>query len=229
MVEAMYERSPSYFKQFQKQFRFKIVDQKTTDIMSLINYAVCRHFESGFCQIATNHFHLLIDSSTDIGSTKQNKLFAVPCLFTTIEHLFSNSLKLETNGDEFTKLQLAVDFIDTTGEQYDLATVHKRLPISNTANMLPPPPPTTKTSATKSTGIAQKTIHNAVSTATGHEPTQNDQISTETLKRAENFLNGPHSGAFCKVMEIFVSGYGKLDIDSELLFVRLVFEGKIKF
>ena len=30
-------------------------------------------------------------------------------------------------------------------------------------------------------------------------------------------------------MEIFVSGYGKLDIDSELLFVRLVFEEKIEF
>ena len=30
-------------------------------------------------------------------------------------------------------------------------------------------------------------------------------------------------------MDIFVSGYGKLDIDFELLFVRLVFEEKIKF
>ena len=29
-------------------------------------------------------------------------------------------------------------------------------------------------------------------------------------------------------MDIFVSGYGKLDIDSELLFVRLVFEEKVK-
>ena len=34
----------------------------------------------------------------------------------------------------------------------------------------------------------------------------------------------PHSGAFCKVVYIFLSGYGKLDIDSELLFDRLVFE-----
>ena len=85
IVEAMYERSPSYFKQFQKQFRFKIVDQKPTDIDSLNNYAVCPHFQSEFCQIANNHFHLLIDSSTDIGSTKQNKSFAVPCLFTTFK------------------------------------------------------------------------------------------------------------------------------------------------
>ena len=72
-------------------------------------------------------------------------------------------------------------------------------------------------------------IHNAISTATGHEQTQTDQICTETLKRVENILKGPHSGAFCKVMDTFLSGYGKLDIDSELLFVRLVFEEKIKF
>ena len=38
MVEARYERSPSYFKQFQKQFIFKIVDQKPTDITNSINY-----------------------------------------------------------------------------------------------------------------------------------------------------------------------------------------------
>ena len=172
MVEAMYERSPSYFKQFQKQFRFKILDQKPTDITSLINYAVCPHFESEFRQIAANHFHLLIDSSTDIGSTKQNKSFVVPCLFTTFKHLYSNSSKLETNGEVFTKLKLAVDFNDKTGEKIDPATFQKRLPISNTAKMLT----TTKTMATKTTGIAQKTIHNTISAGTGHEQTQTDQI-----------------------------------------------------
>ena len=163
----------------------------------------------------------MIDSSTDIGSTKQNKSFAVPCLFTTFKHLFSNSSKLETNGEVFTKLKLAVDFNDKTAEKIDPATVHKRLPISNTAKL------TTKTTTMKTTG--QKTIHNTISARTGHEQTQTDQICTETLKRVENILSGPHSGAFCKVMDIFVSGYGKLDIDSELLFVRLVFEEKIKF
>ena len=85
---------------------------------------------------------------------------------------------------------------------------------------------TTKTTEKKTTGIAQKTIHNTISTATGHEQTQTGQICTETLKRVENILSGPHSGAFCKVMDLLVSGYGKLHIDSELLLVRLVFEDK---
>ena len=56
IAEAMYEQSPNFFKEIQKQFRYTIVDQKPTDITSLINYAVCPHFESEFCQIATNHF-----------------------------------------------------------------------------------------------------------------------------------------------------------------------------
>ena len=30
-------------------------------------------------------------------------------------------------------------------------------------------------------------------------------------------------------MDVFVSGYGKLDIDNDVLCVRLVFEEKIKF
>ena len=39
---------------------------------------------------------------------------------------------------------------------------------------------------------------------------------------------GPHSGAFCQIMDIFVTGYGNMTIDTDLLFVRLVYE-KFKF
>ena len=49
---------------------------------------------------------------------------------------------------------------------------------------------TKKTTATKTTGIAQKTIQNTISTATGNEQTQINQICTETLKRFENILKG---------------------------------------
>ena len=55
---------------------------------------------------------------------------------------------------------------------------------------------------------------------------QTDGLSTETLKRFENILYGPHAGAFCQIMDIFVSGYGKLDIDNDVLCVRLIFEEK---
>ena len=58
---------------------------------------------------------------------------------------------------------------------------------------------------------------------------QTDQFSSETLKRVESILSGPHSGAFCQIMDIFMSGFGKLNIDSDLLFIRLVYEEKIQF
>ena len=218
MVGAMFERFSSYFEKIRKQFKFKIVDQKSTAICSFSS------LWGWFLPYSNKPFHLLTDSSTDIGSTQQNKSFAVPSFFTTFEHLFSNSSKLETNGNLAPKLKLAIDFNDKTGEKIDPATVQKRLPISfsTTAKMLT----TTKTTATKTTVIAQKKIHNTISKVTGHEQIQTDQICTETLKRVKSILSGPHSGAFCKVMDIIVSGYGKLDIDSELLFVRLVFEEK---
>ena len=59
--------------------------------------------------------------------------------------------------------------------------------------------------------------------------TQTDQFSSEILKRVESILSGPHSGAFRPIMDIFMSGLGKLNIESDLLFVRLVYEEKIQF
>ena len=100
MVETMYESSPSYFKHFQKQFRFKIVDQKPTDITILNNYAVCPHFESEFCHIATTHFHLLIDSSTDFGSTKQKNHLLSP-VFHKFQTLFFKFFK---TGNEWIRI-----------------------------------------------------------------------------------------------------------------------------
>ena len=59
--------------------------------------------------------------------------------------------------------------------------------------------------------------------------TQTDQFSSETLERVESILSGPHSGAFCQIMDIFMSGFGELNIDSDLLYGRLVYEEKIQF
>ena len=123
----MFERSPNYFKQFQKQFKFLIADEKP-NLTASNNYAVCPHFESEFCQLPTNHFHVLIESAIDIETMKPIKIFAFPCLSTTFRHLFSTSTSLEFKGDRFSKLQLAVDFNNKSGEKMDTANVRKRLP-----------------------------------------------------------------------------------------------------
>ena len=63
MVEAMYERSPNYFKQFQKQFKFQIVEEKPT-LSNPNAYAMCAHFDSDSCGLVTNHYHVLLDTTT---------------------------------------------------------------------------------------------------------------------------------------------------------------------
>ena len=78
----MFERSPKYSKQFQKQFNFLIVDKKPNST-AWNNYALCPHFESEFCQLTTNHFHVLIKSAIDVATMKPIKTVAAPCLFTT--------------------------------------------------------------------------------------------------------------------------------------------------
>ena len=61
------------------------------------------------------------------------------------------------------------------------------------------------------------------------ESTQTDFLTQATLERFEKIVNGPHSAVLCKFMDIMLSGYGKIDIDSELLSVKLTYEEKIKY
>ena len=241
MVEAMFERSPSYFKQFQKQFKFLVTNEKI-NWSSVKNFAVCFHFDSEFCQLttttSTNHFHVLIDTSeaatTHNDIFKRNKAFPVSCLFTTFRYLFSSAVDLETKGDVFFKLKLAVDFnIKNEEKPEPAATVRKRLPAIVTLSQQLQ----TKTAGNSNknngntvksvkTTVAQKSVHNMILPG---KQTQTDNFSSKTLRRFESILTGPHSGAFCRIMDIFVSGYGNFNIDTDLLFIRFVYEEKIKF
>ena len=49
------------------------------------------------------------------------------------------------------------------------------------------------------------------------------------MKRFENFIIGPHSAAFRKIRDILTSGYGKLDVDTDDLFLKFIVEEKVKF
>ena len=104
MVEAMYERSPGFFKQFQKNFKYLILEEKP-NFSCLKNFAFCMHLESIHCDYnPTNHYHVLIDvSEFSADFLKQTKPCSVPCLFTIFKYLFSSSEKLETKGDVFFK------------------------------------------------------------------------------------------------------------------------------
>ena len=104
MVEPMYERSPNYFKQFQKQFKFQIVEEKRT--LSNTNvYAVCAHFDSEFCGLVTNYYHVLLDTTTFGKETlERNQNSPVPCIFTTF---IFNCNKFGDKWRRFDKAQTA--------------------------------------------------------------------------------------------------------------------------
>ena len=74
--------------------------------------------------------------------------------------------------------------------------------------------------------VAQKTIFNVRPPSKQY---QTDFVNSETLRKVERILYCPHSRSFCQFMDIFMSGYGKLNIDSDLMGVRFVYEEKLKF
>ena len=79
---------------------------------------------------------------------------------------------------------------------------------------------TSKKSARFSTSVSKK--------HTESRHVQTDEMNTETLKRFESSTYGPHSANFCKIMDILTSGYGKLDVDTDVLFVKFIVEEKVK-
>ena len=88
----------------------------------------------------------------------------------------------------------------------------------------------TITPAASSTSNKSARISTSVSKKhTESRHVQTDEMNTENLKRFESLVNGPHSAAFCKIMDILTSGYGKLDVDTDVLFVKFIVEEKIMF
>ena len=71
--------------------------------------------------------------------------------------------------------------------------------------------------------LHQKSLQNFI-TMSNNQQTQTDSFARESLKRFEIIL----SGAFCQIMDIFLSGYSNLLVDTDVLFVRIVYEEKIK-
>ena len=182
---------------------------------------MCKHFENGYCEVLpSNQYHVLFDVS-DVSTEimKRNKLYAVPCLYTTFKTFFSNGATVEATGEVIEELKPAVEYNGSAPlTKGDATAIQKRLPnLSNVPSK----------NHRKNGSVAYKSVENAEKTL--HQQMQTDCLSTETLKRFANLLNGPHAGAFCQIMDIFVSGYGKLDIDNDVLCVRLVFEEDIKF
>ena len=143
---------------------------------------------------------------------------------------------METKGIVFFKFKLAVNFNIKNGEKLEsAATVRKRLPTIVTSSQQQLLQTKTAGNSNKNnekivksvkTTMVQKSLHNMISPS---KQTQTNNFISETLRRFESILTGPHSGAFCQILDYFVSGYGNLNINTDLLFIRFVYEEKINF
>ena len=59
--------------------------------------------------------------------------------------------------------------------------------------------------------------------------TETDWITNLTIERFINILHGDNAAEFSKIINIILSGYGRLDIDSNTLFVEILMEKNLKF
>ena len=75
--------------------------------------------------------------------------------------------------------------------------------------------------------LHQNSLQNCIKKS-NNKQTQTDGFASGSLKRSQNSLSGKYSGIFCKIMGMFLSGYGNLSVDSYVLSVRKVLVEKIK-
>ena len=204
---------------------------------------MCVHFENFFYTLKSNHYHVLVDTS-DVtkcsDKSKSKKSYTVPCLYTTFKILFANSNTLELNGEIFQKLVLAVEYnknlsIDSHSIQkllpnFSNVAANQKVNNNNSSNVTLNEDNQRRLQQGSSAQfqLHQKSLQNCI-TKSNNQQTQTDSFASESLKRFQNILSGPHSGAFCQIMDIFLSGYGNLLVDTDVLFVRIVYEEKIKF
>ena len=183
------------------------------------------------------------------------KSFSVPCIFTCFKYLVSPPAKdVKGNNELFDKLKLALTYsaqpVAANLDLLDFTAIKNCLPnlllsaTSSNKQILPK-----QNFCKKSPAIGgQKRIDNTVTPAASStlnksaristsvskkhiesRHVQTDEMNTKTLKRFESLINGPHSNAFCKTMDIVTSGYGKIDVDIDVLFVKFIVEEKVKF
>ena len=203
------------------------------------------------------HYHILIqvDSEEQLNQFfPSQKCFSVACIFTCFKYLVSPAKDVKGNGELFDKLKLALTYsaqpVAANLDLLDFTAIKKRLPnllLSATSSNKQTSPNQNVCKKSPAVG-GQKRIDNTVTHAasstsnksvrfstsvskkhTESRHVQTDEMNTETLKRFESLINGPHSAAFCKIMDILTSGYGKLDVDTDVLFVKFIVEEKVKF
>lgn len=198
MVEAMYENSPDFFKQFQKNFRFYVSDTRPTlREHNFVNFCFGVHNCDKFCPVSTHHYHVLVDVENNVELFKKLgiKLYVVPCLFSCYKLLLANTEEFFCTGDIFNKLQKAISLSKVSQLHYPGANIKKRLPYIC---------------------FSQKQS----------VACQTDAITHTTLDRFIQVLNGPYAADLLKIIDILLTEFGTLNNDSESRLIKFCFEKK---
>ena len=184
MVEAMFERTPEYFRQFQKLFRYFICNSEPQfESNPTKNFAYSQYKNEDHCKIQQFHYHVIAASDQLPQSFKDtsSKPYTIPCLFTCFQLLIRGSSHIVHYGEVMENLQEAVSYND----QHNLAV-----------------------------SVSKKKLPNVNLLMTQDVQTQTDFLPTCTIDRFYSIYNGGMYGELSKILDILSSGYGCLHVDN---------------
>ena len=207
----MYEQSPEFLKKIRKNFNFFILNTEpdTSQLPLNTNFAFATHsIHNEYCaQLLDNdhpHIHVLIEVTRDcvnVVNKMTSTSFVVPCLLSSFKDLILGCSNFHLSGPLMEKLKIAVNYNNSINNSTDIggASLRRRLPQVCFASQ------------------------------TRSIQTQTDLITNVTIERFINILNCDNADEFSRIIDIILSGYGRLEIDSNTLFVKFIMEKKFKF
>ena len=207
----MYEQSPEFLKKFRKNFKFFILNTEpdTSQLPLNTNFAFATHsIHNEYCaqllDDAPPHIHVLIEVTNDcvnVVNKMTSTSFVVPCLLSSFKHLILGCSKFHLSGPLMEKLKIAVNYNNSLTTQLTLVVL-----------------------------LYEGDCHKfALLHKLDSIPTQTDLITNVTIERFINILNGDNAAEFSKIIDFILSGYDRLEINSNTLFVKFIMEKKFNF
>ena len=193
------------------KFKFFILNNEpdASQLHLNTNFAFATHsiHNEYFAQLLDNaptHIHVLFEVTkdcVDVVNKMTSTTFVVTCLLSSFKHLIWGCSEFHISGPLMEKIKIAVNYNNSINNSTDIggASLRRRLPQVCFASQ------------------------------TRSVQTQTDLITNVTIERFINILNGDNAAEFSKIIDIFLSGYGRLEIDSNTLFVKFIMEKKFKF